>query len=200
MGFKDRLAQEQEAQAASAQAHAEAAARARDTKLGAARKAAEAMLTELYEAVDALREHKERSEQQLMKYPDHARYSGNVGAIMATVKEETPSKHWWLKPVVQHRQVLDGWWFRYRSTENAPFEFEVPLTGPPSVGRYDSAGRSAGKKWTFEDFATGGLYEFQRGGEELGPIETKEIGADQVFRDFLSTVKEHLLHLPQLNR
>ena len=155
------------------------------------------MLAELREAIDALREDHEYSERQLMSYrgPDE-RYSGIMGAMLTTVREETQSTHWWKGPSVQQRKRFAGWWVRYRSTENAPFEFEVPLVGSPNVGRYRS-NIPAEEKWTFEDFAAGGLYEYQRGGDELGPIETKEIGADQVFREFLGIVKEHLLYLPK---
>jgi hypothetical protein len=87
--------------AAAAHAEAETAARARETRLGASMRAAEALVTEIYEVADALREDQTRSEQQLMSFRDSdSRYSGNIGTILTTVREETPPSHWWQRPTV----------------------------------------------------------------------------------------------------
>lgn len=193
MGFRDRLSEERDAAAAAAHAEAETAARARDTRLGAAIRAAEALVTEVYEAADALRENQTRSEQQLMSFRDSdSRYSGNIGTILTTVREETPPSHWWQRPTVRQRPAFAGWWVRYRSSMNAPYELEIPLVGEPKVGLYSSDG-SSGIKWGLEDFAAGGVYDYLYGEY----YESREIRADEVLRDALGVIKEHLLCLPQ---
>jgi hypothetical protein len=193
MGFRDRLSQERDAAAATAHTEAETAARARDTRLAAAIRAAEAVVTEVYEAADALREDQTRSEQQLMSFRDpDSRYSGNIGTILTTVREETPPNHWWQRPTVRQRPAFAGWWVRYRSSMNAPYELEIALVGEPKVGLYSSDG-SSGMKWGLEDFAAGGVYDYQYGEYH----KVKEIRADEVLRDALGVIKEHLLYLAQ---
>jgi hypothetical protein len=155
------------------------------------------MLPELAEAVDALRADEERSGRLLIpRDKQEDRYSGIIGAILTTVEEEEPgSRRWWRPPRTRNRVCLAGWWVRYRSTIQAPFEFEVPLQGEPMVGRHHN-GLSTPKKWTFEELAQDGLHEYVVGGGEGGPYEDREISADEVFRDFLKVVNEHLSYLP----
>jgi hypothetical protein len=197
MGFQDRLEQAKNVQAEAARAHAHAETQARAGRLATAQSRAKTMLPELAEAVNALRADKERSGRQLMAYggPED-RYSGIIAAILTTIQEEEPgSRRWWRPPRVHNRRCLAGWWVRYRSSLNAQFEFEVPLDGQPLIGRYHN-GQSTPKKWTFEEFARDGLHEYTVGGREYGPTEVKEITADEVFRDFLKVVNEHLVYLP----
>jgi len=180
-------------QAEAVRAGAEAAAHATNDRLVAAQRRAKAMLGELDEAVGALRADQERSRRQLMSYgKTEDRYSGIIGAMVGTVREVEPARSWWRQPTTRERSCFAGWWVRYRSTAWAPFEFEVPLRGEPLVGEYFNH-QSTPKKWTFADFADGGLYEYTVGGEESGPRETREITADEAFRDFLKVVQEHLL-------
>jgi hypothetical protein len=197
MGFQGRLDELKDSEAAAASARADAEALAKADRLATAQNRAKAMLPELTEAADALRVDQERSERQLMSYSNtEDRYSGIIGAMMTMVQEEEPGpRPWWRRRSIRSRLVFAGWWVRYRSTLQAPFEVEVPLCGQPTIGRYHNH-VSAGPKWTPEIFAEGGLYEYTVGGEENGPIETKEITADEVFRDFLNIVTEHLLNLP----
>jgi hypothetical protein len=193
MGFRDRLSEERDAAAAAAHAEAETAARARDTRLRAAISAAKALVTEVYEAADALRENQTCSEQQLMSFRDSdSRYSGNIGTILTTVREETPPSHWWQRPTVRQRCAFAGWWVRYLSSMNAPYELEIPLVGEPKVGLYSSDG-SSGIKWGLEEFAAGGVYDYLYGEY----YKSREIGADEILRDALGVIKEHLLCLPQ---
>jgi hypothetical protein len=191
MGFRDRLSEERDAAAAAGQAEAEAAAGARDTRLSAAIGAAKALVTEVYEAADALREDQTRSEQQLMSFRDLESRSGNIGAILTTVREETPPSHWWQRPTVRQRRAFAGWWVRYRSTMSPQLELEIPLAGGLTVGPYSSDG-SSGIKWGLEDFAARGVYEYTYGEY----YETKEITTGEVLRDALGAIKEHLLYLP----
>jgi hypothetical protein len=195
MGFQDRLDDMRCTQAEAARTQAEADVRARGDRQAAARKRARALLPELDEAVEALRADHERSLRQLMSHGKTGdRYSGSIGAMLTSFRATEPRHPWWRRPTVRDRLELAGWWVRYRSTDQAPFEFEVPLCGQATVGRYRNH-VSSGPKWTFEVFADGALYEYERGGGEYGPCETKEIAADEVCRNFLSVVTGHLLRL-----
>jgi hypothetical protein len=193
MGFRDRLEQKREEQTHAAQAQAEQTARAEATKKAVAQRDAAAMLPDMYEAVEALRADQERSARQLLSKGElGTRYTGIIGAMGSSTKERVEGP-WYRRPTYRDRAEFAGWWIRYRSTDQAPFEFEVPLVGGPRVGRYTF--NSSGPMSTLEDFANGGVHEYAVQVEETGPDETRVVTADEVFRNFLWVVEQHLLHL-----
>lgn len=200
VGFEDRLERSRREKAEAERAQAQQASRARAARSDAARTRGAKLIPEVRGAARALRADRERSERQLMpRHKGGDRYGGVIGAIVAVAHELQPGPWYQLLPTYLERTELTGWWIRYKSTERAPFELEVPLTGEPRVIRYSSSfGPShSDETWTLEAFVEGGLYEYPWGGHsERGPVEYRVVAADEVLLSALGVVHEHLLHLP----
>jgi hypothetical protein len=194
MGFQDHLEALREAEAKAARSRAEAIDRHRE----AARRRAEALLPEVYEAVKVLRDDRERSERYLMAYvrDQMARHQGGVpsrdssgfGAIVSA-RQEQEEVRWYQRTRFHTRVEFGGWWVRRN-----PFEFEIPLLGSPRVGSWSASVFRAGPKTTLEHFAAGAVYEYNVHHE--GYVETKQSTAEEGFHRFLGDITRHLLILP----
>ncbi len=193
MGFQDRLDNDRKKQAEVARAEAEAteiAHKARLQEEERARKAGLALLPEVYEAVKALRHDRARSEAFLMSPP--YRYDGPrvyrganmVGPIIGQVRRRE-QKRFLPGMAVRTETGFLGWW-----TRSAPFEFEIPLEGPPQAGPF--LGPTKSPLASLEVFVQRGIYEYI---ETHEPYTMVAVSVDSGLRYLIDKLKEHLLRL-----
>jgi hypothetical protein len=189
MSFEDRLKRKREAQDAAAESHAEAgkiAANEDAERRLVAGKAAEKMLPQVLEAIQALRNEEPRSRAALMarRDPSHRWYPAlgpMIGAVHTREKRRILPGY-----ATYHGRGFIGWWVR-----SARFEFEIPLDGLPVAGPTSIICKSP--QFSLESFASKGIYDYYVG--EDGPLERREERATQGFSDFLTEVMGHLLSL-----
>jgi hypothetical protein len=189
MSFQDRLNRVREAQARTTEDQAEAdkdAAEKDKKRREEAGEAAERMLPQIHEAIQALRDDAPRSRAALMARPNRSdRWYPALGPMLGTVHTREKRR---FSPGFATYQGWGfiGWWVR-----SARFEFEVPLDGSPVAGPTSII--CASPTLSLESFARKGIYDYYVG--EDGPREHREERATQGFSDFLTEVMGHLLSL-----
>lgn len=195
MGFQERLDHDRQRQADAARAEAEATERARKARLQEkerARKAGLALLPEVWEAVKALRRDRARSEALLMSPP--YRYDGPriyrganiLGPITGQVRR-SEKRRFLPGTAVRTETGFLGWW-----TRSAPFEFEIPLEGPPQAGAF--IGPTQSPPASLEVFVQRGIYEYSET-DEFGPHTVVDVSVDFGLRYLIGKIEEHLLRL-----
>lgn len=181
MTFREELDREWRDQAEQNASRAAAAAGEAEAALRTARDAAALRLRDLHEAVEVLRANQERTSSDLMSRPDpFSRYSGSIGAIRASAREVRTVGKWFPRQISVERDVFGGWWVHPRTSENIPFELEVPLAGHPSIGGN-----------TLEQFAATPFHTYSR--DRGSGRETLQVDASYVFQGFLREIKRYLL-------
>lgn len=189
MSFQDRLNKVREEQARQDEAQAEAdkvAAEKDEERREEAGKVALAMLPQVRQAIQALRDDEPRSREALMARPNRShRWYPALGPMLGTVN--TREKRRFLPGFATYQGWgFIGWWVR-----SERFEFEIPLKGSPVAGPTSIICESP--TLSLESFAGKGIYDYYVG--EDGPRERREERATQGFSDFLTEVMGHLLSL-----
>jgi hypothetical protein len=189
MSFQDRLKRAREAQDAGAEAQVEAdkvAAEKDAERRLVAGEAAEKMLPQVLQAIQALRENEPSSRAALMarRDPSH-RWHPALGPMLGAVHTREKRRFWPGFATYQGWGFI-GWWVR-----SARFEFEIPLDGSPVAGPTSIV--CASPTLSLESFARKGIYDYYVG--EDGPRERREERATQGFSDFLTEVMGHLVSL-----